>query len=111
LGCLPIKALHELGSDRRETGRSLSAVGVSDLRGAAQSQEEINCLTLGLKEAVRRRSLDLVWKVVPTPIIETVVYKALGDFFDPPSGDVIYNFIAYGVWQNAGRKRRRYFCL
>ena len=28
LGCSPIKAVRELGSDRRETGRSLSAVGV-----------------------------------------------------------------------------------
>jgi hypothetical protein len=37
LGCSPIKAVRELGSDRRETGRSLSAVGVGSLRGAAPS--------------------------------------------------------------------------
>src|SRR5215467_2456469 len=37
LGCSPIKAVRELGSDRRETGRSLSAVGVGDLREAASS--------------------------------------------------------------------------
>ena len=37
LGCSPIKAVRELGSDRRETGRSLSAVGARDLRGAAPS--------------------------------------------------------------------------
>jgi len=37
LGCSPIKAVRELGSDRRETGRSLSAVGVGSLKGAAPS--------------------------------------------------------------------------
>ena len=36
-GCSPVKAVRELGSDRRETGRSLSAVGVRDLRGSAPS--------------------------------------------------------------------------
>src|SRR4030065_199976 len=33
----PIKAARELGSDRRETGRSLSVVGAGDLRGALLS--------------------------------------------------------------------------
>ena len=37
VGCSPVKAVRELGSDRRETGRSLSAVGERDLRGAAPS--------------------------------------------------------------------------
>jgi hypothetical protein len=37
LGCSPIKAVRELGSDRRETGRSLSAVGVRDLKELAPS--------------------------------------------------------------------------
>src|SRR5271155_2916236 len=37
LGCSPIKAVRELGSERRETVRSLSAVGVGDLRGAVLS--------------------------------------------------------------------------
>ena len=32
-----MKVVRELGSDRRETGRSLSAVGVRDLRRAAPS--------------------------------------------------------------------------
>src|ERR1700694_722160 len=32
LGCSPIKAVRELGLERRETVRSLSAVGVGDLR-------------------------------------------------------------------------------
>ena len=37
LGCSPIKAARELGSERRETVRSLSAVGVRRLRGAGPS--------------------------------------------------------------------------
>src|SRR5688572_29826318 len=37
LGCSPIKAVRELGSERRETVRSLSSVGVGDLRGATPS--------------------------------------------------------------------------
>ena len=32
LGCSPIKAVRDLGSERRETVRSLSAVGAGDLR-------------------------------------------------------------------------------
>ena len=37
LGCSPIKAVRELGSERRETVRSLSVAGVGILRGAALS--------------------------------------------------------------------------
>ena len=37
LGCSPIKAARELGSERRETVRSLSTVGGGGLRGAAPS--------------------------------------------------------------------------
>ncbi len=37
MGCSPIKAVRELGSERRETVRSLSGVGVGNLRGAALS--------------------------------------------------------------------------
>src|SRR5699024_11984471 len=37
LGCSPIKAVRELGSERRETVRSLSVVGVGSLRGAVLS--------------------------------------------------------------------------
>ena len=37
LGCSPIKAVRELGSERRETVRSLSGAGVGDLRGAVLS--------------------------------------------------------------------------
>ncbi|XLR30256.1 hypothetical protein S83_058156 [Arachis hypogaea] len=33
LGCSPIKAVCELGSERRETVRSISGVGVRALRG------------------------------------------------------------------------------
>ena len=37
LGCSPIKAARELGSERRETVRSLSVAGVGNLRGSAPS--------------------------------------------------------------------------
>src|SRR5699024_548369 len=37
LGCPPIKAVRELGSERRETVRSLSVVGAGDLRRAVLS--------------------------------------------------------------------------
>ncbi len=36
-GCSPIKVVRELGSERRETVRSLSAMGVEKLRGVAPS--------------------------------------------------------------------------
>ena len=39
MGCSPIKAVRELGSERRETVRSLSGVGVGYLRGAALQYE------------------------------------------------------------------------
>ena len=37
LGCSPIKVARELGSERRETVRSLSIVGAGDLRGSDTS--------------------------------------------------------------------------
>ena len=37
LGCSPIKVVRELGSERRETVRSLSIAGVGDLRGSVPS--------------------------------------------------------------------------
>ena len=37
LGCSPIKAVRELGSERRETVRSLSGAGGGNLRGAVPS--------------------------------------------------------------------------
>src|SRR3954453_13906956 len=37
LGCSPIKAVRELGSERRETVRSLSAMGVGELKGFVPS--------------------------------------------------------------------------
>ena len=40
LGCSPIKAARELGSERRETVRSLSGVGVGYLRGADPVRED-----------------------------------------------------------------------
>ncbi len=36
-GCSPVKVVHELGSERRETVRSVSTVGVGELRGADSS--------------------------------------------------------------------------
>ena len=36
-GCSPIKVVRELGSERRETVRSLSIAGVRNLKGAAPS--------------------------------------------------------------------------
>ena len=37
LGCSPIKVVRELGSERRETVRSLSIAGARDLKGSAPS--------------------------------------------------------------------------
>ena len=37
MGCSPIKAVRELGSERRETVWSISAMGVGNLRGAVPS--------------------------------------------------------------------------
>ncbi len=34
-GCSPIKKIRELGSDRRETGQSLSTAGVLNLEGSS----------------------------------------------------------------------------
>ena len=48
LGCSPIKAVRELGSERRETVRSLSGVGVGYLRGAVLSNEDRDGLTSGV---------------------------------------------------------------
>jgi len=42
LGCSPIKAVRELGSERRETVRSLSVAGAGNLRGAVLTR--IRCL-------------------------------------------------------------------
>ena len=41
MGCSPIKAARELGSDRRETGRSLSVVGVRRFEGGSLQYERI----------------------------------------------------------------------
>ena len=38
-GCSPFKEVRELGLERRETVRSLSTVGVGNLRGSAPSTE------------------------------------------------------------------------
>jgi len=40
LGCSPMKAVRELGSERRETVRSISGVGVRVLRGPSLVRED-----------------------------------------------------------------------
>ena len=58
LGCSPIKAVRELGSERRETVRSLSVAGVGYLKGAVLSTRGpgwtyrwcISCHTSGTAE-------------------------------------------------------------
>src|SRR4026209_2328854 len=63
-GCSPFKVVRELGLERRETVRSLSAVGVGDLRGAVPStrgpgRTQLSCAsclakgTAGLRPAER----------------------------------------------------------
>ena len=58
LGCSPIKAVRELGSERRETVRSLSVAGAGYLKGAVLSTRGpgwtyrwfISCHTSGMAE-------------------------------------------------------------
>ena len=58
LGCSPIKVVRELGSERRETVRSLSVAGVGYLKGAVLSTRGpgwryrwcISCHTSGMAE-------------------------------------------------------------
>ena len=40
LGCLPIKAVHELGSERRDIAQSISGVGIRALRRPFPSMRE-----------------------------------------------------------------------
>ncbi len=51
MGCSPIKAVRELGSERRETVRSLSGAGVGDLRGAGLSTRGPGWTTSGVSVA------------------------------------------------------------
>ena len=48
MGCSPIKVARELGSERRETVRSLSVVGVRNLRGSVFSTRDRDGLTSGV---------------------------------------------------------------
>jgi hypothetical protein len=43
-----MKVVRELGSDRRETGRSLSAVGVRNLRGISLVREDLEGRSSGV---------------------------------------------------------------
>ncbi len=47
MGCSPIKAARELGSERRETVRSLSVAGVGNLRELSLVREDRDGLTSG----------------------------------------------------------------
>ncbi len=61
MGCPPIKAVRELGSERRETVRSLSVVGAGDLRGAVLSCPPIKAVReLGSERRETVRSLSVV---------------------------------------------------
>ena len=57
LGCSPIKAARELGSERRETVRSLSVAGVGNLRGAVLSTRGRDGLTAGVPVVLPRALL------------------------------------------------------
>src|SRR6185295_9030051 len=46
LGCSPIKAVRELGSERRETVRSLSVVGAGNLRGVDRMLDAHNATSM-----------------------------------------------------------------
>ncbi len=48
MGCSPIKAVRELGSERRETVRSISGVGARALRGAFLVREDREGRTAGV---------------------------------------------------------------
>ncbi len=48
MGCSPIKAVRELGLERRETVRSLSAARAGDLKGAVPLREDRDGRTSGV---------------------------------------------------------------
>ncbi len=52
MGCSPIKVARELGSERRETVRSLSVMGVGSLRGSTLVREDRVGLTAGVPVVV-----------------------------------------------------------
>lgn len=56
MGCSPIKAVRELGSERRETVRSLSAVGVGELTGFVLVREDRDERTSGVSVVLPRAS-------------------------------------------------------
>ena len=59
LGCSPIKAVRELGSERRETVRSLSVVGAGNLRGVERMLDAHNATSM-LCAKVRGPGSDLL---------------------------------------------------
>ena len=65
MGCSPIKAVRELGSERRETVRSLSVVGAGNLSGAVLSTRgpgwtDHLCISCSAKGIAEKPSLDLI---------------------------------------------------
>ena len=63
MGCSPIKAARELGSERRETVRSLSVAGVGNLKGAVLSTRGPDGQTSGAPVVTPVAQLgSYVWK-------------------------------------------------
>ena len=65
MGCSPIKAARELGSERRETVRSLSVVGAGDLRGAVPSTRGPGwmyrwCISYSARSIAEKPSIDRI---------------------------------------------------
>ena len=54
MGCSPIKAVRELGSERRETVRSLSGAGGGYLRGLSLVREDRDGRTTGVSVVDQR---------------------------------------------------------
>ena len=53
-----MKVVRELGSDRRETGRSLSAVGVRNLGGSSLVREDLEGRSSGVPVVALAARLD-----------------------------------------------------
>ncbi len=54
MGCSPIKVVRELGSERRETVRSLSVAGVGNLRRPVLVREDRDGRTAGVPVVLPR---------------------------------------------------------
>src|SRR4030095_970687 len=65
-GCSPVKVVHELGSERRETLRSVSVVGVGELRGADSSTRGPSRTTRSCPGCSARGTAGERWSAVIT---------------------------------------------